>query len=82
LLVLRAALVLPEGLVQPPGIQPNLWVDLSIKTWWDYMTTNAVPSRKAVASLSLLVLWEIWNEKNARVFYNKHVPHAVILKKE
>jgi hypothetical protein len=45
------------------------------------MTTNAVPSRKAVASLSLLVLWEIWNERNARVFYNKHVPHAVILKK-
>jgi hypothetical protein len=29
------------------------------------------PSRKALASLTMLVSWEIWKKHNARVFRNK-----------
>jgi hypothetical protein len=31
------------------------------------------PARKALASLTLLVIWEPWNEHNARVFRHKHL---------
>ncbi|KQK06523.1 hypothetical protein BRADI_2g26810v3 [Brachypodium distachyon] len=26
--------------------------------------------RKAIASIAMLVIWELWNERNARVFRN------------
>jgi hypothetical protein len=45
------------------------------------MTEGSLPNRKALASLTLLVSWEIWNERNARVFRNKQVPPLVILDK-
>jgi hypothetical protein len=32
-----------------------------------------------VASLSLLTVWEIWKERNARIFSNKHSPTFVII---
>jgi hypothetical protein len=41
----------------------------------------STPQRKALASLTLLTVWELWNERNARVFYNKHSPMFVILHK-
>ena len=43
--------------------------------------TNITPHRKVVASLTLLVTWEVWNERNARVFNNKSVPSLVLLDK-
>jgi hypothetical protein len=58
------------------GIQPSQWVGLSVKQWWSSMT-----NRKAVASHTLLVTWEIRNERNARVFRNKHTPFFVLLDK-
>jgi hypothetical protein len=42
---------------------------------------GAIPNRKAMASLGLLVIWEIWNARNMRVFRNKHAPPLVILDK-
>jgi hypothetical protein len=51
-------------------IQPNLWVDLSIKHWWKIMTSGSTPNHKAIASLTLLVTWEIWNDHNTWVFYS------------
>jgi hypothetical protein len=39
------------------------------------------PTSKTVASLTLLVTWEIWNERNTRVFDNKHASFTVILEK-
>jgi hypothetical protein len=37
------------------------------------------PNRKAIASLTMLVSWTIWNERNARVFDNKTAPATVLL---
>jgi hypothetical protein len=62
-----------------PNILPNQWTGLPIKTWWDKMTSGSTPNRKAIASLTLLVTWEVWNERNARVFRNNHSPSMVVL---
>jgi hypothetical protein len=40
-----------------------------------------ISKRKDLASLALLFSWEIWNERNGRVFNNKHAPLSVILHK-
>jgi hypothetical protein len=49
------------------------WATTTIHDWWAIMT-----SRKDLASLTLLTSWEIWNERNARVFRNKHAPPLVL----
>jgi hypothetical protein len=33
----------------------------------------------SMASITLLVTWEVWNERNARVFHNKSAPLHVML---
>jgi hypothetical protein len=43
------------------------------------MACSAKPNRKALASITMLVSWTIWNERNARVFNNKAAPTAVLL---
>jgi hypothetical protein len=63
------------------GIQPRLWADLNIKDWWSRLAEGLTPQRKALASLTLLTVWELWNERNARVFQNKHSPSFVIVDK-
>jgi hypothetical protein len=62
-------------------ILPGGWDGLSIELWWRNMTSSQMPNRKAISSLALLVTWELWNERNARVFNNKHATHDVILEK-
>jgi hypothetical protein len=58
------------------GIQDlylNAWITASLHSWWGMMT-----KRKDLASFTLLVSWEVWNERNARVFKNKHA-HPTVL---
>jgi hypothetical protein len=31
-----------------------------------------------LASLSMLIIWEIWNERNDRVFKNKQAPSQIV----
>lgn len=54
----------------------HAWPTQSIHSWWGTMT-----KRKDLVSITLLVSWELWNERNARVFKNKHCPPSVILHK-
>jgi hypothetical protein len=63
------------------GIHPRQWRGLSIKYWWSSMADGASPQRKALAPLSLLIVWEIWNERNARVFRSKQSPSFVLVDK-
>ena len=44
------------------GMDIDQWARLSIKTWWDAMVDGLIPNHKAMASLILLVTWEIWNK--------------------
>ena len=62
-----------------PAMDMSQWEGLSIKQWWIVMTEGNIPNRKAMASLTLLVCWEVWNERNARVFNNKQSPSFVVL---
>jgi hypothetical protein len=43
------------------------------------LADGITPHRKALASLTLPTMWEIWNERNTRVFRNKQSPSFVIL---
>jgi hypothetical protein len=61
------------------GIHPRAWATLSIKDWWTLLADGITPHRKALATLTMLTVWEIWNERNARVFRNKQSPSFVIL---
>ena len=51
----------------------------SVEEWWDRRTGMDIPSRKAMVSLTMLVSWAIWNERNARVFQHKSAPPSIAL---
>ena len=63
------------------GLDPSHWTDLSLYSWWLMMTGEITPNRKAMASITLLTSWVIWNKRNARVFRNMHAPPTVLLEK-
>uniref|UniRef100_A0ACD5VX66 Uncharacterized protein n=1 Tax=Avena sativa TaxID=4498 RepID=A0ACD5VX66_AVESA len=44
------------------ALHPTQWTGLTIKTWWSRMAEGPIPNRKAMASLTLLTTWEVWNE--------------------
>jgi chemotaxis methyl-accepting protein methylase len=54
---------------------------LSIESWWFKVSGDSTMNQKVFASLTLLTSWEIWDEHNARIFQNKHVPSLIILDK-
>lgn len=43
------------------------------------MTGMGIPNRKAMASLTMLVSWTVWNERNARIFRHKSAPPPILL---
>lgn len=51
----------------------------SVRNWWINRTGSTTPNRKATASLTMLVSWTIWNERNSRVFRHKSAPPAILL---
>jgi hypothetical protein len=52
---------------------------LSINEWWKLLADGPTPQHKALATLMLLTVWELWNKRNARVFHNKSSPSFVVL---
>ena len=57
-------------------IRVDVWsVDLTIEAWWTMMALKD----KAMASVTMLVSWTIWKERNARVFNNKSAPPTILL---
>ena len=41
-----------------------------VQSWWSHLLLAHPARRKALASLLMLVSWEIWNERNQRTFKN------------
>ena len=63
------------------ALEIHQWqAERSIKHWWTNMSKPNTANRKAMASLTMLVGWAIWNERNARVFRKKSTPPFYILK--
>nr|TKV93195.1 hypothetical protein SEVIR_9G210300v2 [Setaria viridis] len=53
-------------------IDPGHWDGHeSLHIWWTTLASTQVANRKGLRSLIILVLWEIWTERNARIFQNK-----------
>jgi hypothetical protein len=47
----------------------NIWANYdSLEEWWCHISGVNGRRRKGLSSLLLLTAWEIWNERNARVF--------------
>jgi hypothetical protein len=53
----------------------------TVKEWWmSFIYSNGV-RRKSLVSLILLVSWEVWKERNARVFHKvATMPNIVVTK--
>ena len=54
---------------------------VSVRDWWTSNIHIRVGSPKALASLMMLISWEIWTERNHRVFRNMAVPSMVLISK-
>ncbi|KAF7101590.1 hypothetical protein CFC21_102877 [Triticum aestivum] len=52
-----------------------------VKNWWSANASNRTQSRRSLTCLMLLVSWEIWKERNVRVFCNVAVPVGVLVAK-
>jgi hypothetical protein len=69
-----------KGWIGIPSIRTHEWTDdLSLEVWWAKMLKDATANRKAMASLTMLVSWTIWKERNARVFNHKSAPTTTLL---
>ena len=43
------------------------------------MTSKGTQNPKAMASITMLVSWTVWNQRNAIVFRNKATPPPILL---
>ena len=50
-----------------------------VQAWWASTCTTGTTDMKAQASITMLVSWVIWNERNARVFRQKSAPPQILL---
>lgn len=53
----------------------------SVKEWWKEVIHKRGTQRKAISSMAMLVSWEIWKERNARVFQNHVVSVEMVVNK-
>jgi hypothetical protein len=62
------------------SFDPASWMTFNdINSWWLHIVHDHPRRRKAIASLVMLVSWELWNERNARFFNNKSSMALVVL---
>ena len=56
------------------------WSDATfVKEWWSHNANKKTQSRRPLASLMLLISWELWKERNVRIFRNNAVPVGVVV---
>ena len=61
-------------------INASTWhLEASVMDWWANRTSLGTPNWKAMASLTMLVSWTIWNKRNAHVFCHKSTPRPILL---
>ena len=65
-----------------PDLSPPNWKPSSnTLDWWINVTTIPATPRKAVRTLVMLVIWEIWKERNMRIFQHKESSALSLLAK-
>jgi hypothetical protein len=65
-----------------PELNPNEWrpSDGALTSWINIVITPGVP-KKAVRSLAMLIIWEVWKERNARVFNRQETSATLLMEK-
>ena len=53
----------------------------TLEEWWTEVVHKKGDARKGLASLAMLVDWEIWLERNTRVFQNKSMTTTMLINK-
>ena len=53
----------------------------SVRHWWSEIALARSPNVKGMASLLMLISWELWKERNARVFRNVSAPTMILVEK-
>uniref|UniRef100_A0ACD5YJN0 Uncharacterized protein n=1 Tax=Avena sativa TaxID=4498 RepID=A0ACD5YJN0_AVESA len=53
----------------------------SVKEWWKEVIHKRGAQRKAMSSMAMLVSWEIWKERNARVSRNHSITVEMLVNK-
>jgi hypothetical protein len=65
-----------------PELNPNRWIPSdSTLSWWLNISTIAAVPKKVVRSLTMLISWEVWKERNNRVFNRKETPPTRLMEK-
>uniref|UniRef100_A0A0E0QK06 DUF1618 domain-containing protein n=1 Tax=Oryza rufipogon TaxID=4529 RepID=A0A0E0QK06_ORYRU len=53
-------------------LEPTEWEEArSVQYWWESLANTRGVPKKGLRSLILLVVWEIWKERNRRIFDHK-----------
>jgi hypothetical protein len=63
-------------------VDPTSWNAMrSVKEWWQEAIDKQCQSRKTMASLAMLLSWEVWKERNASVFQNNAFTTMMVISK-
>ena len=65
---------------------PNLMQDLgsgrpNVLEYWNSVVNSACSSRQGLKTAIILITWEIWKERNARMFNNKFAMPSILVQK-
>ena len=65
---------------------PNLMQDIgsgkpTVLEFWNSAVNSACSSRQGLMTAAILITWEIWKERNARVFNNKFVMPSILVQR-
>jgi hypothetical protein len=53
----------------------------SVKEWWMQAIHKQGQFKKALGSIAMLISWELWNERNTRIFRNNVSTSSTIVNK-
>ncbi|KAI5011998.1 hypothetical protein ZWY2020_024132 [Hordeum vulgare] len=65
-----------------PSLQPTSWInDKPLSMWFHDLTTPDLETRhkKGVRALAILTCWEIWLERNRRIFKKTELPASALI---
>ncbi len=65
----------------PPARTPTLGVAQSVKDWWEMLASVSGVPKKGLRTLILLIVWEVWEERNRRIFDHKEAATSYLLSK-
>jgi hypothetical protein len=64
------------------NLHPDAWVASNlVSDWWSTMDYTICVPKQGLRSLTILVCWEVWKERNVRIFGHIGMPNHLLLQK-